>query len=145
MSTGAIYYESDIDRIETDIASYRGSRDYWTSVETTADDRAADCRRVASAIRANTDPLSTVLQPVFDLHTTHTWEGNAATQSRNRLDIHSERATGAITTLRGLATDLEAEAAVAALRADTAAQEVANYAWKITMAQDDLQAARHSV
>ena len=145
MSTGTTYYATEAERLQANIDSYQGSLGYWQREEAHYDDRAAACRAAAAGIDTNTDPLGTILAPVWGLHTTHTWEGGAATRSRNRLDIHSSRAAGAITTLRALADDLWAEAENAQNRANTAGGEAGRYQTLISNARDDLWIERNKI
>ena len=145
MSTGTTYYATEAERLQANIDSYQGSLGYWQREEARYDDHAAACRAAAAGIDTNTDPLGTILAPVWGLHTTHTWEGGAATRSRNRLDIHSGRAAGAITALRALADDLWAEAITAQNRADTAGGEAGRYQTLISNARDDLWIERNRI
>ena len=143
MSTGTAS-QTEIERLERNLSSYYGSKNRWANQEAHFDDRVEALNRVAAAIDINLAPLPSILDPVWAMHTTHTWEGNAATQSRTRLGIHEERASGAITTLRALVADLEAEAATAASEANYAAQRVRDYNWLIGQTQDDLREARRN-
>ena len=144
MSTQTTYYATEIDRLEALIEGYQGSLNWWADQEARFDSRAEDLYAVASAIETNIGPLPAVLQPVWNLHTTHTWEGNAASQSRTRLGIHSDRLSGAVTTLRALVTDLEAEAAAAASEANHAAGQVGSYRWRLEDAREDLRNEQYS-
>ena len=144
MSTGTTYYETKAELLQANIDAYQGSLFYWQREEAHYGEHADACRAAAAGIDTNTDPLGSVLAPVWGLHTTHTWEGGAATRSRNRLDIHSGRTTGAITALRALADDLRAEAENAQNRANSAGSEVGRYRTLILDSQDDLRAEAES-
>jgi hypothetical protein len=74
------------------------------SVATT---KARDFEDTASALSRSTAPLSGVLNTVRALHTSMTWEGNAATASRRRLDIHDERCASALNAIDSLIADLQ--------------------------------------
>jgi hypothetical protein len=69
--------------------------------------KARDLAATANALRRSTAPLSGVLNTVRALHTSMTWEGNAATASRRRLDIHDERCASALNAIDSLIADLQ--------------------------------------
>ena len=74
---------------------------------TAATTKARDLEATASALSRSTAPLSGVLNAVRALHTSTTWEGNSATASRRRLDIHDERCASALNAIDGLVADLQ--------------------------------------
>ena len=69
--------------------------------------KARDLEVTADALARSTTPLSGVLNAIRSLHTTTTWEGNSATASRRRLDIHDERCASALNAIDGLVADLQ--------------------------------------
>ena len=95
-------------------------RMYWLEGEIASTRRKASAARTAAADLRHTGSrlddasvgLSSVLQPIHDLHTPATWTGQAATQSRRRLTAHQDRCTAAQRAIDDLIADLEAEAAV---------------------------------
>ena len=64
---------------------------YWDGRANAYVALAEDMRRTARELDASVAPLDGVLAPVRDLHVPSTWEGNAATQSRLRLDAAEDR------------------------------------------------------
>lgn len=118
--------------------------DLWSDVrvyegrERAAEDRAEELRSVARNIDAQTGPLRQVFLPIRGLHTATTWEGNAATQSRTRLDIHESRTSGAITTLDALVDDLYAEATRADADASSARASAGSARWSIGRLTDQI-------
>ena len=145
MSTGVTFHTSEVDRIQSQIDGFEGSRDYWARQEAYWDERNEALRACASAIDTNMAPLPQVLEPVERLHNSHTWEGTAANQSRTRLGMHGERARAAITTLDALVDDLQAEAGVAYNEASYAGGRAQEYRTKIELARGDLWVARNAI
>jgi len=109
-----------------------------------AEQRAETLRSVASQMTNNIDPLRGVFTPVHRYHTVNTWEGNAATQSRTRLDTHEGRTTGAITTLDGIVDDLYDAAALADGAASSARSQASSTSWRLSQARDDLDELRRA-
>lgn len=68
--------------------------------------KARDLETTANALDRSTAPLSGVLEDVRDLHIVDVWDGNSATASRRRLDIHEERCASALNAIDGLVADL---------------------------------------
>ena len=71
---------------------------------------AEQMRLVAQLLIDQVAPLRTELDHVIDLHTNSTWEGQAATQSRLRLERQHDRCRRAIRTIDDLIDDLQARA-----------------------------------
>lgn len=106
--------------IETQLSTEYSNMGYWQRSAAAAEDDAAEMRRVARGLDREIAPLRTVFGPIRSLHVAATWEGQAATLSRQRLDEHELRCTTAIRTVDALVDDLDAEALRAEARADTA-------------------------
>lgn len=93
-----------------DYYDYKFEEDTWNRL---ADGYAAEqveMRRVARALRAEITPLNNLFMPIRGLHDSTTWEGNAATESRRKLDTHEDRFGSAVTSINGLASDLDIRA-----------------------------------
>ncbi len=71
-----------------------------------AADRAADLARVRLYIERRAEPLTNVLSPIDGLHKDQTWQGNAADQSRTRLDGHHTRLNTATARIDQILDDL---------------------------------------
>lgn len=100
----------------------------WQRNERDAEARAAELRLVAEGIKTEMVPLDGLFISINGLHNSTTWEGNAATQSRTRLDTNEGRVSQARDMLNGLVLDLEAEEAQAEGQA-AVARTYAGYAW----------------
>lgn len=92
---------------------------------------AADMRRVAGNLEFHVGPLRGVFAPVRSLHTPATWTGNAATQSRTRLDDHETRCNHAISSIDNMIEDLHEQAQAASTAA-------AGYRSDVTSLRQDL-------
>ncbi len=79
---------------------------------TTYEARAEDMRRVARNLEGEVAKLNNVFLPIRLLHTANTWQGNAATLSRQRLDGHEDRFHSAIQMINGTISDLAGAAAI---------------------------------
>ena len=112
--------EAERRSMETQLSSQYSNMRYWQRAATDAEDEAAEMRRVARGLDREVTPLRTVFGPIRTLHVAATWEGEATTLSRQRLDEHELRCTNAIRTIDALVDDLDAEAVLADARADTA-------------------------
>ncbi len=100
---------------------------YWDGRANAYVALAEDMRRTARELDASVAPLDGVLAPVRDLHVPSTWEGNAATQSRLRLDAAEDRCSSAVRTIHHLIADLQDEATIASARADEARDQQRQY------------------
>ena len=107
--------------LEAELATAYANMGYWQRVVEQTSDRAEELRQIARALDFEVQPLRTVFSPLRGLHTAQTWEGQAATNSRNRLDEHELRCVTAIRAIDTLVDDLESEALQAESRAATAA------------------------
>jgi hypothetical protein len=80
--------------------------DMWTDTAEQLEAQADEMCLVAQLLIDHVEPLRTVLNRVIDLHTTSTWEGNASTQSRLRLERQDDRCRHAVRTIDDLIDDL---------------------------------------
>ncbi len=102
--------------------------------------KAARMRTIAVQLTNAVQPLRTAFNPIRSLHTAQTWEGQAATASRRRLDEHEIRHNTAIRSIDGLITDLEVEAArVEQMRSSTLG-EIDAVSWQITRLEREADA-----
>lgn len=125
--------EADLERAQQSMRYWDGRADEYSA-------RAAEMRRTARELDAAASTLDRVLAPVQNLHVTSTWEGNAATQSRLRLDAHHDRLTTAIRTIDLLIGDLESEATTASVRASNASDEYTRYRQRVGRIEVELGA-----
>ncbi len=111
---------ADLDRALQSMRYWDGRADAYIAL-------AEDMRRTARELDASVAPLDGVLAPVRDLHVASTWEGNAATQSRLRLDATEDRCASAVRTIHHLIADLQDEAVAVSARADDARDRQRQY------------------
>ncbi|NNC79012.1 MAG: hypothetical protein HKN94_02565 [Acidimicrobiales bacterium] len=104
------YTPQDRLRHKDDVDQWRADARWFAQEAATARDDAIEVRRLAADLGAEIDPLRTMLDSIGGLHTRTTWEGNAATASRRRLEGHEGRRVLAVRTLDGVIDDLEAQA-----------------------------------
>jgi len=104
------YTLEDRVKLKDDVDQWRADARWFERQAVTARDDAIELRLVAELLSAEVEPLRTILAPVVGLHTVDTWEGNAATASRLRLDGHDGRRVMAVRTLNTVVADLQAEA-----------------------------------
>ena len=76
------------------------------------EDSAMQMRQIANDLSFEVEPLRTVFRPIRALHIPNTWEGQAATASRTRLDGHEARTNSAIRSIDGLIEDLQDRAVI---------------------------------
>ncbi len=96
------------------------SMNYWARKASNYEAVAADMRRVAKGLEQEVGALHNLFMPIRHLHTAATWEGNAATLSRQRLDAHESRLNGATLSINAIIADLETGASTNSSRAQTA-------------------------
>lgn len=128
--------QKQLDQINTDI-HYRNIALGHLHTEANAyEDRAAAMRTLAASLTTAIQPLRSAFNPIRSLHTTQTWEGQAATASRTRLDGHEIRHNTAIRSIDGLIDDLVTEAAVAEQRRSTTLGEIDDIRWQIHLLKE---------
>lgn len=137
MMTGAFVPDK-----EQELYGLRNSLTYWVDREDTYSDRATRLRQLSDNIEMEIIPLPQVLTPIDRLHTTHTWEGNAATQSRTNLGHHHGRLEDAIGSLRGLIADLDAQAAESSGIASAASTHASRVRGSITALEREIELDR---
>lgn len=133
-----------IQELADDIERHSQYFNYWQGVETAANARAGDLRRVKLGLTANIEPLVGIFNPIRTYHTANTWEGNAATASRERLGIHEDVLRGAQRNLEALIDDLQAELVIAEGEAGRAEEQAGRYSWLRYQAQNEKTALQRS-
>jgi hypothetical protein len=89
--------------------------------EALAAERAADVMyQLAVGLENDVADIGPLLHRVHGLHTASTWMGDAATRSRDRLDLASRTSAEITRTLLELASDLRAQAGARQRHADEA-------------------------
>ena len=131
-----------IDAINTEISFLNNGLGYWIGEEVEHNNRATKLRETADGIDLNAAPLQNILRPIWDFHTSNTWEGGAATRSRTRLGTHEERISDVITTLNRLVADLDAEAALEEGLASEAGAQVSAFRVQLSSARTELAELR---
>ena len=127
-----------IDQLNTEISALHIGLRRWISIETTHSNRAEELRAAADGIETHSAPLHDLFRPIWHFHTAHTWEGSAATQSRERLGIQEERVADVITALDRLVMDLDAEAVIEDGLAAGARDRIGTYRSEISTANSEL-------
>lgn len=112
---------------EQQLNSALHSMRYWDRQAGLESELAEQMRRIAHELDASAAPLDHVLAPIRDLHTPQTWDGNAATQSRRRLDAHEDRCATAIRAVHYVIDDLQTQAQAASRRAQDAWENHRSY------------------
>lgn len=130
------------EQVQREINSRRDAVEQLTGQANSDGEKAARMRFLATAILNDLAPLRTALNGVRLLHTRHTWEGRAATASRERLDGHEERHSSAIRRLDELVDALEAQAQVLEQQRSDAFGDITGFRWEIHwLEQQQLHAA----
>lgn len=88
-----------------------------------ASQQGAELRASSAQLTAVSEPLIGVLDAVRALHTSHNWEGAAATRSRLRLDALEQRCSAALAAIDGILSDLDDQSRMQAGIADRAYAE----------------------
>lgn len=110
--------------VRRELLEVRLDRDRSRAAALAAGTAADEMQRIAADLDRAAEPLRTALRPIEALHTPATWEGRAATASRDRLAGHDERRVAALGSLDHLIGDLEA---TASRRRRTAEREWGDY------------------
>jgi len=100
---------------------------YWNGKADDYGQAAQRMRQIAGQLRTEVSALTDLFGPIRRLHTTATWQGNAATLSRNRLDVHEDRHRFAVRAIEGIANDLDADASTADHHASQARSNERHY------------------
>lgn len=95
-----------ITSLQYELASANSSRNYWRGRAGDLETKAIDMQRVARSLEGEVGRLNNLFLPIRHVHNASTWQGNAATLSRQRLDAHEARFSSAITMLNGVITEL---------------------------------------
>jgi len=101
-------------------------------------DHAAQARSLAANLTATVQPLRSLFDGIRSLHTPTTWQGNAATQSRIRLDAHEARTYQAIRQLDALIDDLEDRALQLEQLRSTRLGEIEDLQWQVYLLEKRL-------
>ncbi len=118
-------------RLQRELARSRQSLNYLNNHAESHDSNALRMRQIAARLTNEIQPLRTVFTPLRQLHTSHTWEGQAATASRRRLDQHEIRHTAAIRGIDRLIDDLETTAQWHAAESAELSTQINNVRWAI--------------
>lgn len=94
-----------------DLTEALESQRQWATRAAGIEATVAEMREVARQLRGEITALGDPFTAIQGLHTPATWTGNAATQSRQRLDTHEERFRDAVRSVETLATSLSDDAA----------------------------------
>lgn len=119
--------DPDVLILKDELDDLRESLSYWRREAAGLEDLAEEMRKVAADLRREVDILGDPFIPIRRLHNTSTWEGNAARQSRQRLDTNEGRFRGATRSIEGLAASLSADAGTTSSRAVRARREESAY------------------
>ncbi len=96
----------------------------WTDAAHQFESEAEDARRLARELGDELAKLRGLFDPVRTLHTRATWEGNAADQSRRRLDQHEDQFTIGRWQIDRLIDQLETKALTAARAAEASRDSI---------------------
>lgn len=102
----------DLSFVRRELHELRLDRDRSRTAALAAGTAADEMQCIATDLDRALEPLRTALRPIEALHTAATWEGRAATASRDRLAGHDERRIATLGSLDLLIGELEATAAV---------------------------------
>ena len=128
--------QEQLDQINTDIHYRNIALGHLHQEAANYEDEAARMRSLAAGLTTALEPLRTAFNGIRSLHTTRTWEGQAATASRARLDGHEIQHNTAIRSIDGLIDDLEAEAAVTEQRRSATLGEISDIRWQIHLLEE---------
>lgn len=92
------------------IEGYLREETAWAQRAADLDGQQRDMREVARRLSEELTPLNNLFLPIRELHNTSTWEGNAATQSRTRLDGYENQYEAAVRSINGLIDSLNSRA-----------------------------------
>lgn len=133
--------EIAIAQIEADLSRNRASLHYLDQRADGLADRAFRLRQLANEISIELTPLRTAFDRIRLLHTRNTWEGEAATASRQRLDTIESRHHAAVRQLDQLIDDLQHEASISHQEATDLHAQMHAVRWAIDRLEDQLAAA----
>ena len=125
------------DQIATDLHYRRQAMNYFSNQAEEFGDRAVEMRTVARNLASTVDPLRRVFNGIRIFHTNRTWQGNAATASRNRLDTYEDRHGAAIRSIDRLIDSLEEEALIVEQQQATALDQIGDLRWQIHQLEQD--------
>ena len=101
-------------------------------------DHAAQARALAQSLTNTVQPLRSLFDPIRSLHTTTTWQGNAATESRVRLDGHEARTNQAVRQIDALIDDLEQLALQLEQQRNAGLSEIEDLRWQMYLLEKQL-------
>lgn len=116
------HHELDRRRNQAELAETYADIRQWSDSAHRFEATAEDARRIAHLLDDEIGQLRRIFDPVRALHTSSTWEGNAADQSRRRLDRHEDQLTIGLWQIDRLVDQLETKA-IAATRAADASRD----------------------
>ncbi|NNK92601.1 MAG: hypothetical protein HKO87_09230 [Acidimicrobiia bacterium] len=128
----------DLDFARRELLDLCRDRDWARSRARAADADVVAMRRVAIELERTIEPLRTALQPIAGLHTTPTWEGQAATASRTRLARLDEKRTSAVSSIDHLIAELRTTASRRETTADAHWGDYATYSRQVHGLEDML-------
>lgn len=96
----------------------------WTDAAHQFEAEAEDARRLARNLGDELVNLRRLFDPVRDLHTTATWEGDAADHSRRRLDQHEDQFAIGLWQIDRLIDQLDTKAIAATRSADASRDSI---------------------
>lgn len=129
------------EQIEADLSRNRASLQYLDQRADDFADRAFRLRQLSNEITVELSPLRTAFDQIRRLHTLHTWQGDAATASRQRLDTLESRHQTALRQLDQLIDDLLLEASISHQQATDIHTQMSSVRWAIGELEDQLTAA----
>ena len=124
-----------------ELLDLRTDRDRARTAAVTAGTAADAMQRVAAGLDRALEPLRTALGPLEALHTSATWEGRAATASRDRLALHDERRRATLRSVEQVIAELETTAAIRRRTADLAWDDYVGLANQVRGLEDLLTGA----
>ncbi len=126
------------EQIEADLSRNRASLRYLDQRADDFGDRAFRLRQLANELTVEAVPLRTAFDQIRRLHTLATWEGQAATASRHRLDVLESRHNTAIRQIDQLVEDLLLEASISAQQATDIHAQMSSVRWAIDHLEQQL-------
>lgn len=95
-----------VPEVEDEIAEHHAELSALHSEVNQYGEYAEQARALARELTNTVAPLRSLFDGIRSLHTTATWQGNAATESRSRLDIHEIRTAQAVRQIDALIDEL---------------------------------------
>lgn len=99
---------------------------------------AEQARALARDLTATVAPLRSLFDGIRSAHTPATWEGNAATQSRSRLDTHEIRTAQAVRQIDALIDELTDRAYQLEQQRNAGLDQIEDIRWQLAMFQGEL-------